>query len=46
MHMWVIGFRNVPYAGQDTNAAVESYHANMKSILSEVRQKLVGRWMD
>jgi hypothetical protein len=42
----VIGFHNVPHVGQDTNAAVESYHANMKSILSEARQKLVGRRMD
>jgi hypothetical protein len=46
MCMWVIGFRNVPHAGQDTNAAVESYHANMKSIMSEARQKFQGRRMD
>jgi hypothetical protein len=46
MRMWVTSFRNIPHAGQDTNAAVESYHANMKSILSEARQKFQGRRMD
>jgi hypothetical protein len=38
--------RDNPDAGQDTNAAVESYHANMKSILTSSRQRLTGRRMD
>ena len=44
--MWVTGNRNFPHCGQDTNAAIESYHANLKSILSQTRQKLSGRRMD
>ena len=44
--MWVTGNRNFPHCGQDTNAAIESYHANLKSILRESRQKLNGRRMD
>jgi hypothetical protein len=35
--MWVTGFRNIPHAGQDTNAVVESYHANMKAMLATER---------
>jgi hypothetical protein len=44
--MWVTGFPNIPHAGQDTNAAVESYHANMKSILLSSREHLSARRMD
>jgi hypothetical protein len=36
----------VPYTGQNTNAVVESYHSNLKSILFSSKQKLVGRRMD
>ena len=32
-HVWVVGHRNLPYAGQDTNAAIESYHSNLKATL-------------
>jgi hypothetical protein len=46
MEMWITGFRNIPHAGQDTNAAVKSYHSNMKSILSDVRRNLHGRRID
>jgi (2Fe-2S) ferredoxin len=46
MRMWVIGFRNILHAGQDTNAAVESYHANMKAIITSSRQRLSGHRMD
>jgi hypothetical protein len=31
IHMWVVGFQNLPYLGQDTNAAIESYHGTLKS---------------
>lgn len=44
--MWVTANRNFPHCGQDTNAAIESYHANLKSILTQTRQKLCGRRMD
>ena len=44
--MWVTGNRNFPHCGHDTNAAIESYHANLKSILTQSRQKLCGRRMD
>ena len=33
IEMWVKGYRNIPHANQDTNAVVESYHANLKAIL-------------
>lgn len=39
---WCIAFRNVPHAGQNTNAAMESYHSNLKSILFSSKQKLFG----
>jgi hypothetical protein len=44
--MWVTGFRNIPHAGQDTNAVVESYHANMKAMLATERRRMHGRRMD
>ena len=46
LEMWVKGFRNMPHANQDTNAAVESYHANLKAILRASRQKFDGRRVD
>lgn len=46
IHMWVTGNRHIPHAGQDTNAAIESYHGNMKAILRESRGRLVGRRVD
>ncbi len=30
--MWFVGNHNIPHAGQDTNAVVESLHSNMKWI--------------
>jgi hypothetical protein len=44
--MWLTGMRNIPHAGQDTTAAIESYHGNMKAILRQSRGKLVGRRID
>ena len=39
VHMWVVGYRNLKYCGQDTNAAIEGYHGFTKSILrSEKKQ--------
>ncbi len=31
--MWVVGNYNLPYAGQDTNEAIENYHVNLKATL-------------
>jgi hypothetical protein len=31
--MWVMGNWNFPYIGHDTNAIIESYHANLKATL-------------
>lgn len=44
--MWVVGDRRIPHAGQDTTAAIESFHSNMKSVLRQSRKKLLGRRMD
>jgi hypothetical protein len=44
--MWLTGLRNIPHAGQDTTAAIESYHGNMKAILKQSHDKLKGRRVD
>lgn len=41
-----VGYRNLPYAGQDKNAAIEGYHSFMKSILKSERSRMVGRRVD
>lgn len=46
VHMWVVGYRNLPYAGQDTNAAIEGYHGFLKSVLKSERTRMVGRRVD
>ena len=46
VHMWVVGYRNLPYAGQDTNAAIEGYHGFLKSVLKAERSCMVGRRVD
>jgi hypothetical protein len=28
--MWCVGNDNIAHVGQDTNASIESYHANIK----------------
>ena len=45
-HMWVVGHRNLPYAGQDTNAAIESYHSNLKATLRASKGRAHGRRLD
>ena len=45
-HMWVVGHRNLPYAGQDTNAAIESYHSNLKATLHASKGRAHGRRLD
>ena len=44
--MWVVGHRNLPYAGQDTNAAIESYHSNLKATLRASKGRAHGRRLD
>jgi hypothetical protein len=44
--MWVTGYRNVPHANQNTNAAIENYHGNLKTILSTSMQRYSGRRLD
>ena len=46
MPMWVVGHRNLPYAGQDTNAAIESYHSNLKATLRASKGRAHGRRLD
>lgn len=46
VHMWVVGFRNLKYCGQDTNAAIEGYHGFAKSILKSERSRMTGRRVD
>ena len=45
-HMWVVGHRNLPYVGQDTNAAIESYHSNLKTTLCASKGRAHGRRLD
>ena len=44
--MWCVGARRIPHAGQNTNAAIESYHSNLKSVLHSAKERFVGRRMD
>lgn len=44
--MWVVGKRNIPHAGQDTNAAIESYHGNLKAILNSSKERTDGHRVD
>jgi hypothetical protein len=46
LSMWIMDNRHIPHAGQDTNAAIESYHSNMKGMLKASRSRLIGRRVD
>jgi hypothetical protein len=46
LDMWLTGNQHLPHAGQDTNAAIESYHDNMKAVLRASKGRLVGRCVD
>ena len=46
VYMWVVGFRNLSYCGQDTNAAIEDYHGFAKSILKSERSRMTSRRVD
>jgi hypothetical protein len=45
-HMWVVGHRNLPYVGQDTNATIETYHSNLKATLRASKGRTHGRRLD
>jgi hypothetical protein len=44
--MWVVGYRNLPYVGQDTNVAIENYHANLKATLRSSKGRFHSKWVD
>jgi hypothetical protein len=44
--MWVVGYCNLPYVGQDTNVAIKNYHANLKATLHSSKGRSHGRWVD
>ena len=44
--MWETRLKNVPHARQYNNIVVESYHTNMKCILSDVTMKFQGQYMN
>jgi hypothetical protein len=46
LDMWLTSTHHLPHAGQDTNAAIESYHGNMKAILRVSKGRLVRRRVD
>ena len=45
-HMWVVGYRELPYAGQDTNATIKGYHATLKVTLKVGKCRILGRRVD
>jgi hypothetical protein len=44
--MWAIKYKNIPHIGQDTNATIESYHGNLKFILTSFKQCFTIRCID
>ena len=46
VHMWIVGFKNLPHAGEDTNVAIESYHSYMKYVLKAKRSLIIGCRVD
>lgn len=44
--LWVVGYGDLSYAGQNTNATFENYHIYLKSVLKEERFCLAGRRLD
>ena len=43
---WMVAFRNVDHANQDTNAAIEGYHGALKSRMGQHKSRLLGRRLD
>ena len=46
MHMWIVGYKELHYAGQDTNAAIEGYHSTLKATLKSGKCRMLGHRMD
>ncbi len=46
INMWVVGNYNLPYVGQDTNATIENYYANLKATLHSSKGRFHGRRVD
>ena len=44
--MWCIATQNLCHARHNTNARIESYHANLKTIMFLEKHRLVGRGLD
>jgi hypothetical protein len=44
--MWVMGNWSLPYVNHDTNATIESYHANLKATLAAAKSRFFGRHVD
>ena len=44
--MWKVGYRELLYVGQDTNAAIERYHATLKATLKSGKCQMLGRRVD
>jgi hypothetical protein len=44
--MWIVGHRNLPYAGHDINTTIESYHSNLKATLRASKGRAHGRRLD
>ncbi len=42
----MVGFRNLPYVGQDNNVAIENYHGTLKAQLKLGKSRLVGLCVD
>ncbi len=43
---WMVAFRNIDHANQDTNAAIEGYHGALKSRMGQHKSRLLGRRLD
>jgi hypothetical protein len=44
--MWVVGFSNLPYVGQNTNVVIENYHGTLKAQLKSRKNRLVSCRVD
>ncbi len=42
IHMWLVGYQNLPYVGQNTNVMIESQHSNLKATLKASKGRAHG----
>ena len=45
-HMWIVGYRELPYTGQYTNAVIEGYHSTLKATLKSGKCCMLGHRVD